>query len=152
MTFSNYFSSVPTEASEVSTSYPGSFLRSLLSTRLARCLAHDGKDSPRCWHRMDNWSQIKKRRWRDERDTLRNTPYLVSFGKIMRARSIDFWKVAYYQQCSAIYNNNRHYYTFKLHSRSWLVNILQLIVNVQQLWRHFLRKQWVIGRRFRKKN
>ena len=77
MTFSNYFSSVSTEASDVSTSYPGSFLRSLLSTRLTRCLAHGVKHSPRCWHRMADRLQIKKRRWRDERDSLRNSPYLV---------------------------------------------------------------------------
>ena len=34
---------------------------------------------------------------------------------------------------------NNVYYTFKLQSRSLLVNILQLILNVRQLWRHFRR-------------
>ena len=31
------------------------------------------------------------------------------------------------------------FYTFKLHCRSLLVNMLQLILNVRQLWRHFRR-------------
>ena len=34
---------------------------------------------------------------------------------------------------------NKDYYTFKLHSRSLLINILQLILNARQLWRHFRR-------------
>ena len=34
-------------------------------------------------------------------------------------------------------DNYIYYYTFKFHSRSLLVNILQLILNVRQLWRHF---------------
>ena len=38
-----------------------------------------------------------------------------------------------------MYDDNLYYYTFKLHSRSLLVNILQLILNVQQLWRNFCR-------------
>ena len=41
------------------------------------------------------------------------------------------------KQCLHAMNTN--YYTFKLHSRSLLVNILQLILNVRQLWRHFRR-------------
>ena len=59
-----------------------------------------GKDSPRCWHRMADRSQIKKRRWRDERDSLRNSR--LSVGKIILARWIDIWKFSYYQQCSSI--------------------------------------------------
>ena len=47
---------------------------------------------------------------------------------------------------------NKYYYTFKVHSRSLLVNILRLILNVRQLWRLFRRKLlWIIGRRCPKK-
>ena len=43
------------------------------------------------------------------------------------------------------------YYTFKVHSRSLLVNILQLVLNDRQLWRHFRRILWIIGWRCAKK-
>ena len=47
---------------------------------------------------------------------------------------------------------NKDYYTFILYSRSLLVNILQLILNVRQLWRHFRRILWIIGWRCPEKN
>ena len=43
--------------------------------------------------------------------------------------------------------NGIYHYTFKLHSRSLFVNVLQLIFNVWQMWRHFCRMLSIIGRR-----
>ena len=49
-------------------------------------------------------------------------------------------------------SNNTYYYTFKLHSRSLLVNTLEFkILNVRQLWCCFRRILLIIGWRCPKK-
>ena len=50
-----------------------------------------------------------------------------------------------------VLDSNNNFYTFRLHSCSLLANILQLISNARQLWRHFRRILWIIGRRCPKK-
>ena len=60
--------------------------------------------------------------------------------QITEIRNEDFLKVS---ACNATLS--LYIIIFKLHSHSLLVNILQLTLNVQQLWRHLCRILWIIG-------
>ena len=60
--------------------------------------------------------------------------------QITEIRNEDFLKVS---ACNATLS--LYIIIFKLHSHSLLVNILQLTLNDQQLWRHLCRILWIIG-------